>query len=878
LSQNRAAVQTTGEPNDADQGNLIIGERTIDRAIEILGNSAIRIAVFHHPIHWLHDPDQAAVASRLQAEFDILMFGHVHRASPELLRTISGEVIASQGSCLYNSREYFNGYNIVRIYPDASSVEIAVQEYSDHLREFIPATRLLKDPVLKFSLPSRDSREVSPLISLLLKVKPNIRNLANKHISVVGGSGEPIDLDTHFVCPQLTSGTPASLRSEATISPTDKIDSILRDNKSIIIIGRSEAGKTSLGHYLAVQAASGGADELRLPLLAHFSDLHKGDRNLWRLLRDYANEISDNSISRSLLEKEPLLVIVDDVDLLDIDRTEILTTLIATHKNVRWILLATSPAGGLSLSPVIAKQLPGFEVATISELSRKAIRALSGSWIQPGNDDKDKADALYRSVMEQIQRTGLPRSGYIVSLILWAIKNKSRGELLNEAVLLQNIIDYMLGRMDYTGALRSDLDFTTKSSILQHLAMHFKETMDIHEKNDVLQFIIGLLDKKGLKYDAAGLLNSFINCGIVDELGTTVSFRYRRFQDFFVAGHLRDSPGELKNVVENRYFDFTKELDLFTARFRHESSFLDIGKKYLEAVPVTEPKLSGAKLTEYLTSGDRLDFSERQLAQMRKEPMTADKVDELLDKTERRVAEKQAIETGRKKQTGVDKKSVVVKFFIALELYGQFIRNLEFIDKEEKQTHLRECFLAWEKALRGTFSVFAEVVQELKKDIPDDKSSADPIKKVQIVKLVDSVETILKSLFPTTLADMAYHTLGSEKLIEFIDELASEAGTSNTYKLLCLFVLLELSPERGLDRLRTLIELDNVDNWVLSAVTQRLFAYYRTRPLSDRLRGEFENLVADVQIRLAGGKIKKSQRGAVLTKIKEQAFRDAPPK
>jgi len=84
--------------------------------------------------------------------------------------------------------------------------------------------------------------------------------------------------------------------------------------------------------------------------------------------------------------------------------------------------------------------------------------------------------------MEQLQRTGLPRNGYVVALILWAIKNRSKGELLNEAVLLQNIVDFMLGRMDYTGALRSELDFTAKSAILQYLAIHFKRTREVHCK------------------------------------------------------------------------------------------------------------------------------------------------------------------------------------------------------------------------------------------------------------------------------------------------------------------------------------------------------------------------------------------------------------
>ena len=110
-----SAWRTTGEPNDVDQGNLIVGERTVDQAAEALENADLRVAVVHHPIAWLHDPDQAAVEGRLQANFDLLLSGHVHRPAPEFRKTMLGEIIHSQAGSLYNSREYFNGYNVLTL-------------------------------------------------------------------------------------------------------------------------------------------------------------------------------------------------------------------------------------------------------------------------------------------------------------------------------------------------------------------------------------------------------------------------------------------------------------------------------------------------------------------------------------------------------------------------------------------------------------------------------------------------------------------------------------------------------------------------------------------------------------------------------------------
>ena len=272
-----SAWRATGEPKDVDKGNLVLGERAIDQAIEKLKDSDIKIAVFHHPMVWLQDADQAAVESRLHAEFDILTFGHLHKASPEFRRTLQGEAIALQGSCLYFSRDhYFNGHNIIHIDPDASTVKIELMEYSDERREFVPATRLLSEP-MTFPLPSRGGRQVSALSDTLRRIRPNIRRLANEHISLVGGS------------------------------------SALFWNATACLF--------------------------------------------WY-----------------------------DVDLLNTERMDILKQLIAKHPNVRWILLARIPAGGLTMEPLAAKNFPDFEVFTIRDSTRKAIRALATSWLQLGSD------------------------------------------------------------------------------------------------------------------------------------------------------------------------------------------------------------------------------------------------------------------------------------------------------------------------------------------------------------------------------------------------------------------------------------------------------------------------------------------------------------
>jgi predicted MPP superfamily phosphohydrolase len=117
------ARRSTGEDDDRDRRNMLLGERNVDNALRDLQDSEIRIAMFHHPFDWLAEFDETAVSSRLVSQFDIVMCGHIHRSFPEARTTSAGTAIISQSGCLYHSRKYFNGYQYVILDVDQRSAK-----------------------------------------------------------------------------------------------------------------------------------------------------------------------------------------------------------------------------------------------------------------------------------------------------------------------------------------------------------------------------------------------------------------------------------------------------------------------------------------------------------------------------------------------------------------------------------------------------------------------------------------------------------------------------------------------------------------------------------------------------------------------------------
>jgi len=198
-----SAWRCTGEADGVDRGNLIIGERVIDHAVQNTKDSAIRIALFHHPFDWLTDADRTAVEARLHSEFSAFFFGHVHSSAPTYTRGPLGGAVYSQAGCLYQTRSYFNGYSVVELDLENQQVSIQAREYSDRIRSFTPAIAAIPGGEVRFDYPFLRGGSGDNLMALLATVRPAIKRLGDEHVRLADESGGVV-LDKHFIPPPLT--------------------------------------------------------------------------------------------------------------------------------------------------------------------------------------------------------------------------------------------------------------------------------------------------------------------------------------------------------------------------------------------------------------------------------------------------------------------------------------------------------------------------------------------------------------------------------------------------------------------------------------------------------------------------------------------------
>jgi predicted MPP superfamily phosphohydrolase len=119
-----------------DYGKLIVGERQIDQCSSALDGCDLKIALLHHPFEWLAEFDKRDSRRFLLSNFQMILFGHLHEAEPQSLSTVHGTSLISQAGCLYQSRDFFNGYSVTSINMSDLSGKTHLRTYFDRRPAF----------------------------------------------------------------------------------------------------------------------------------------------------------------------------------------------------------------------------------------------------------------------------------------------------------------------------------------------------------------------------------------------------------------------------------------------------------------------------------------------------------------------------------------------------------------------------------------------------------------------------------------------------------------------------------------------------------------------------------------------------------------------
>ena len=162
IGLNSAWLSQGGE---ADRAKIAIGERQVRNGVDFAKNADLKIALVHHPFDWLRDFDRHDCRALLQRNCDFILHGHLHQSELAILRAPGTEAMMIAAGACYETREYRNSYNIVRLDLETGRGQVYLRCYSDAEGGFwtkdVLTYRDVKDGIYPFVLPSRDKRPIS---------------------------------------------------------------------------------------------------------------------------------------------------------------------------------------------------------------------------------------------------------------------------------------------------------------------------------------------------------------------------------------------------------------------------------------------------------------------------------------------------------------------------------------------------------------------------------------------------------------------------------------------------------------------------------------------------------------------------------------------
>lgn len=138
---------------------LVIGEQQTRAALRSAKEASadLKIALLHHPYDWIKGFDQSDSMEPLIIRCDFILHGHLHKAATTQLSTPDGSAIIIAGGACYETRDYPNSYNFVRLDFETNRGTIYFREYVDKREGFwTKAVRLYKnvpDGMYEFALP-----------------------------------------------------------------------------------------------------------------------------------------------------------------------------------------------------------------------------------------------------------------------------------------------------------------------------------------------------------------------------------------------------------------------------------------------------------------------------------------------------------------------------------------------------------------------------------------------------------------------------------------------------------------------------------------------------------------------------------------------------
>lgn len=846
-----------------DYGKLLFPEHALNEAFDAIPPSLTTVVIGHHPFEWFAEHCSNDLRDILYRKAHLFLCGHIHNARPAFINNSDGQLVLAQSGALYERRDRFNGYSLIRHEPEGNHLEFSLRSYFDRRRQFDQATDIAKNGKY-YATPdakafwSRANRRPAPAAFakwIVETVAPEIKRVLDE-----GLSGRPTS--ELFVPPRMLLDPPTSLSVYDDDHEDQEIlfSEFCRSKANYFIIGNPEYGKSTLLRQTAISYLSGTNDPTaaKLPIFIDFDQIKPGRDVIVRHMRGFLPDITwERFTLRELLTDGLCVILVDDVRFSDRKRLFILYEFLREFPLNRYIFTSTRENNVLSeLMPTAKAAAPiPFTALFLSRPSRYEIRQLVKKWPSQFGGETDKIlDRLFQTIVY----INVPITAVNATILLSIFENEPDFKPINQAVLIERFIELLLDKQNLTEALRGSFDFRNKVHFLSVLA-HKMVMGDLYRipYEDALNFAADYLKLHGFVGKPKEIIDSFCAVKVLEEKDGEVRFRYRAFLEFFTAKKLEDDAVFREFVFgEEHYLKFVNEIEYFAALRRDPIDLLNmLGERFLALDRALGDEvewdrqldtLDGLTLQRSYESAESI-YSEIE-AEIRAPKADEEERDALLEGAlPRDIGERQ--EVYRPLYTDVGQ-----KWMAALVLYSGVLRNCELIEDASKRKHLSNVLHGWGMLVLQTFVL----VPALVKHRHFQANGVDY--HVLFPSGMNDSEVAMRVYLsiPRAISDLVKIYLGSEKLqIQLSDSSLEDSMESGIIKMLKKGLYADLKLDGYIKQLETLEEELRNKNYLYQALAWKNKDFMRTAALTDAEHSKMQQLVAKMVERITPGSRKK---------------------
>jgi len=561
-----------------DYANLYVGEYSLDMARKELSDSSIhmRIAIFHHPLEWLAPEERSVIQRYLILNFDGFLCGHKHDNNANSLHSNIGSLFTSNTGCVYQSREYFNGYSLIDIDTEESLWRINAREYYKERNIFDNANRFASEG--RWQTPFATLQQGTK-VAIHSEVVRAVNDRANSLLLSYSASElAPKSMGALFVEPPLSIYSEKELvakmkGAEAPPGAYTNIAALAVMNKTLLLVGKREAGKSLLLHQIAVNFHQEFHPPARLGLVLDLSAQRKiTEAGLLELAVEFCgSEIARRDLTQ-LLEAGEVLVCIDNVRPHDAKSVDMVLAFMKRYSKARYVLAASEEVLE-SVTGNASSHLDAVaEKIYVHTFRRKHTKELIKKWFGSG-------DAILEQRVETINRLVLrlrvPTTPFLVSVLSWVLEQRPNANVINQASAIEVLIEGLLEKFNESKA-RKEFD----STIQQHFLSEFSTLLDKQDADWISavefdSFVAEYFKNRGLTVSTDGFAAELIRKGLIYSFADRVGFKFDCFRAFFLARKFSEVPSMWRNALtEDNVRRYVTEFDLFTGLHRDRSDVL----------------------------------------------------------------------------------------------------------------------------------------------------------------------------------------------------------------------------------------------------------------------------------------------------------------